>query len=125
MSEHNSLVASFGNHHLAKTTVEKLHKAGFDMRKLSIVSKDPHSIAGELEGAAVVGRLNALDAAQYNCIPSESILDYEAELEVDRLLLVAHGTADEIAKAKIIIDTAHPDGWDGSVGCAIYYGCFD
>lgn len=121
MSEHNSLVASFKNHHLAKTIVEKLHHAGFDMRKLSIIGKN----AGEWEGAAAGGGLSLLDAAQYECIPRESVLDYEAELKADRLLLVAHGTADEISRAKVVIDTAHPDGWDGNVGCTVYYGCAD
>lgn len=125
MSEHNSLVASFANHHLARTTVEKLHKAGFDMRKLSIVGKNRPDITGEWEGAAVIDGLSVLDAEQYNCIPRESVLDHEAELDVDRLLLVAHGTPDEISRAKVVIDTAHPDGWDGNVGCTVYYGCTD
>lgn len=125
MSEHNSLVASFANHHLAKTTVEKLHKAGFDMGKLSIVGKDRFDIAEKWGGAVVIDGLSVLDEEQYSCIPRESVLDYEAELEVDRLLLVAHGTPDEIDKAKVIIDTTHPDGWDGNVGCTVYYGCTD
>jgi hypothetical protein len=125
MSEHNSLVASFANHHLAKTTVEKLHKAGFDMRKLSIVGKNRFDIAEKWGGAVVIDGLSVLDEEQYSCIPRESVLDYEAELEVDRLLLVAHGTPDEIDKVKVVIDTAHPDGWDGNVGCTVYYGCTD
>ncbi|MGE5028138.1 MAG: hypothetical protein ACM3JK_06660 [Betaproteobacteria bacterium] len=127
MSEHNSLVASFANHHLAKTTAEKLHQAGFDMQKLSIIGKNRHEIQeeGEWGGAAVIDGLSVLDAAQYSCIPRESILDYEAELAVDRLLLVTHGTPDEISRAKTVIDTAHPDGWDGNVGCTVYYGCTD
>ena len=125
MSENISLVATYANHGLAKNTTRKLHIAGFDMSKLSIVSNDRNGTGGELEGAAVLDRLDALNEAQYACIPRERVLDYEAELKTDRLLLVAHGTVDEIAQAKSIVDSTHPDGWNGSVGCAIYYGCAD
>lgn len=122
MSENNSLVATFANHSLAKATVKKLQKAGLDMRKLSIVVKDENKI---LEGVTVVRDLNELGVEQYSCISRETIPDYEAELKVDRLLLFFHGTADEIAQAKSIIDTTHPGGWNGNVGCSVYYGCLD
>lgn len=122
MSENNSLVATYANHRLAKATVKKLQKAGLDMGKLSIVGKDENKI---LEGATMVGGLNELGATQYSCISRETIPDYEAELKTGRLLLFFHGTADEIAQAKSIIDTTHPEGWDGNVGCAVYYGCLD
>lgn len=125
MSEHISLVATFGDRSLAETTIEKLQEAGFDMSKLSVVEKHRQATVGDLKGASTVSGLNALDVAQYSCIPKESIPDYEAELEIDKLLLVAHGTADEIAEARRIIDSAHPEGWDGNVGCAVYYGCLD
>lgn len=125
MSMNNSLVATYANPSLAEATVRKLQNAGFDMKKLSIVSKGPHGIAGKFDGAAVVSGLEALDEMQYSCIPKESVLDYEAELTVDRMLLVAHGTSDEIALAKSIVDSTHPEDWSGNVGCTIYYGCFD
>ena len=122
MSENNSLVATYANHSLAKATVKKLHKAGLDMSKLSIVGKDENKI---LKKITVVGGLNELGAEQYSCVSRETIPDYEAELKADRLLLFFHGTADEISQAKSIIDLTHPDGWDGKVGCSIYYGCVD
>lgn len=125
MSDNISLVATYANHGLAKNTARKLHMAGFDMSKLSIVGNGRKGAAEELEGAAVLDRLDALNDAQYACIPRERVHDYEAELKADRLLLVAHGTADEIAQAKSIIDATHPEGWNGNVGCAIYYGCVD
>jgi len=125
MSENISLVATYANHGLAKTTARKLQIAGFDVRKLSIVSNDLNDTVGELEGATEFDRLDALDEAQYACIPRERVLDYEAELKADRLLLVAHGTVDEIAQAKSIVDATHPEGWNGNVGCAVYYGCDD
>jgi hypothetical protein len=33
---------------------------------------------------------------------------YEAALKTDQFLLIAHGTAAEVAKAKDIIETTHP-----------------
>jgi hypothetical protein len=126
MSANNSLVAAFKNHSLAQGVVKKLHESGFDMSKLFIVDQEQQrSSVTELEGAAVVGDLSALDAAKYACIPVERIPDYEAELKVGRLLLVAHGTPDEITQAKTAIDSTHPESWDGKVDCTIYYGCLD
>jgi hypothetical protein len=125
MSENISLVATYANHGLAKATARKLRIAGFDMRKLSIVSNDCNETDKEPEGAAVITQLDALGEAQYACIPRDRVHDYEAELHADRLLLVAHGTAEEIAQAKSIIDATHPEGWNGNVGCAVYYGCVD
>jgi len=122
MSENNSLVATYTNHSLAKATVKKLHKAGIDMSKLSIVGKNENKL---LENATVFGGLNELGAEQYSCISRETIPDYEAELKADRLLLFFHGTADEIAQAKSVIDATHPESWNGNVGCAVYYGCLD
>ena len=46
-------------------------------------------------------------------------------LKADRLLLFFHGTADEIVQAKSVIDATHPEGWNGNVGCSVYYGCLD
>lgn len=125
MSENISLVATYANHNLAKATARKLKTSGFDVSKLSIVSNDRNDAAGELEGTAVLDRLDALDEAQYACIPRDRVHDYEAELKADRLLIVAHGTVDEISLAKSIIDATHPEGWDGNVDCTVYYGCID
>lgn len=122
MSKNNSLVATYADHSLAKATVKKLQKAGLDMSKLTIVGKDENNM---LEGVTVVDDLNELGAEQYSCISRETIPDYEAELNAGRLLLFFHGTADEIAQAKSVIDATHPEGWNGNVGCATYYGCID
>ena len=124
MSGHNSLIATYANHHVAETALKKLHNAGFDMHKLSIVEKNQPSVT-EMEGATVLGNLSALDTTQYTCIPRERLPDYEAELNVDRMLIVAHGTPDEIDLAKHIIDSVHPESLDGKVSCTVYYGCMD
>ncbi len=66
-------------------------------------------IVGALESAAVVGGLGALGAGLYGIgIPKDSIVKYEAALKTDQFLLIAHGTAAEVAKAKDIIETTHP-----------------
>lgn len=62
-----------------------------------------------LEGAVVVGGLSALGAALFSLgIPKDSIIQYEEALKADRFLIVAHGPADEIARAKAILATMSP-----------------
>jgi len=66
-------------------------------------------IIGGLEGAVVVGGLSALGAGLYSIgIPKDSIVQYEAALKADKFLLLAHGTADEVAAAKGILQATHP-----------------
>ncbi len=160
MSEKNSVVAIFNIHTEAEAAVKELQKAGFDMKKLSIVGKDYHSeehvvgyyntgdrikywgklgafwgglwgvlfgsalffipgigpivvggplvawIIGVLEGAIIVGGLSAVGAALYGMgIPKDSILKYETSLKSDKFLLVAHGSREEVEKAKTVLDT--------------------
>ena len=63
-------------------------------------------IVGALEGAVVVGGLSALGAALYSIgIPKDSIMQYETALKSDKFLVIAHGPADEVAKAKSILET--------------------
>jgi hypothetical protein len=64
-------------------------------------------IIGALEGAVVVGGLSALAAALYSIgIPKDSVVKYETALKSAKFLVIAHGTADEAAKAKSILETA-------------------
>ena len=66
-------------------------------------------IVGALKGAVVVGGLSALGAGLYSIgIPKDRIVKYETALKSDKLLLLAHGSADEVAKAKNILQTTHP-----------------
>ena len=63
-------------------------------------------IVGALEGAVVVGGLSALGAGLYSIgIPKDSVMQYETALKSDKFLVIAHGTADEVAKAKSILET--------------------
>ncbi len=66
-------------------------------------------IVGALEGAVVVGGLSAVGAGLYGIgIPKDSVVQYESALKSDKFLLLAHGTADEVEKAKGIMRTAQP-----------------
>jgi hypothetical protein len=63
------------------------------------------SIVSVLEGAVVVGGLSTIGAGLYSIgIPKNSVLKYEAAIKAGDYLVVAHGTADEVAKAREIIE---------------------
>ena len=161
MSENNAVVGIFNSHTEAEKSIKELQKAGFDMKKLSIVGRDYHPeehvvgyynvgdrmkvwgklgafwggiwgllfgsalffipgigplivlgplvswIIGALEGAVVVGGLGALAAALYSIgIPKDSVMKYETAIKSAKFLVIAHGTADEVAKARSILETA-------------------
>ncbi len=61
-------------------------------------------LVATLEGAVVVGGLSAIGASLYNIgIPKDSVIDYEVAIKTDGFLVMAHGTAAEMAKAKKIL----------------------
>jgi hypothetical protein len=61
------------------------------------------------ESALVVGGLSALGAALYGIgVPKDSVIQYEAALKADCFLVMAHGTAAEMARAKAILGTGNP-----------------
>jgi hypothetical protein len=66
-------------------------------------------IVAGLEGAVVVGGVSAVGAGLVSIgIPKDSVLEYEVALKSDKFLLIVHGTADEVDKAKeIIAGTRH------------------
>jgi len=62
-----------------------------------------------VEGAVVVGGLSALGAALYGIgIPKDSVIQYETDMAADRFLVMAHGTADEMARAHALLLQANP-----------------
>lgn len=68
---------------------------------------------GVLEGAAVVGGISALGAALYGIgVPKDSVLRYETAIKQDGYLVMAHGTADEVARARAILETGAPSSLD-------------
>ena len=158
MSDTSAIIAVYNSHDDAEAAIKEVQRAGFDMKKLSVVGKDfitdeqvvgyynagdrmkywgkwgafwgglwgllvgaaffwvpgvgPLLVAGPavawivaaLEGAVVVGGLSVLGAALYSIgIPKDSIVKYEADVKANKFLLVAHGTAEEAAKAKEIL----------------------
>jgi uncharacterized membrane protein len=164
MPENDVVVAVYKDHKDAEEAVQELQRAGFDMKKLSIVGKDYHTeehvtgyynagdrmkywgklgafwggvwgmlfgaaffavpgigpvlvagplvawIVGALEGAIVTGGLSAVGAGLYSVgIPKDSVVRYETELKASNFLLVAHGAAEEIARAREIINATSPE----------------
>ena len=154
----------YESHTSAEQGVRELQRAGFDIKKLSILGRDYHTeehvvgyynagdrmkywgkmgafwgglwgflvgaaffmipgigpvliagplaawVVGALEGAVVVGGVSALGAGLYSIgIPRDSIVRYESALRADKFLLIAHGTPDEVKKAKDILHGTHPD----------------
>jgi uncharacterized membrane protein len=66
-------------------------------------------IVAALEGAVEIGVLGALGAGLYSIgIPKDSIVKYETALKTDQFLLIVHGTATEVLKAKDIIEATRP-----------------
>ena len=163
MTDTNAVIATYDNHPAAEAGVKELQKAGFDMKKLSVVGKDYHTdeqvvgyynagermkywgkrgafwggfwgllfgaaffwvpaigpvlvggplaawIVAALEDALVVGGLSAVGAGLYSIgIPKDSILTYEGAIKAGQYLVVAHGTAADVAKARSILSTSKP-----------------
>jgi hypothetical protein len=74
------------------------------------------AVAG-IENAVVVGGLSALGAALYSIgIPKDSVIQYETALNTDSFLVMAHGPAAEITRAKTILGTLDPSRLDVHTG---------
>ena len=167
ITDPQAVVAVYHTHSEAEDAVRQLQRGGFNMKKLSIVSKGcntdeqvvgyynlgdrvkywgglgalwggllgllfgvaffwvpgvgPVLVAGPLvativaglENAVVVGGLSALGAALFSIgIPKDSVLRYETAIKADKYLLLAHGMAEEVDKAKAILRTTKPADLD-------------
>jgi hypothetical protein len=74
-------------------------------------------IVGALEGAVVIGSLSAFAAALYGIgIPKDSLVKYETAVKSAKFLVIAHGTAGQVAQAKSILDTAGAEQTDVHTG---------
>ena len=70
-----------------------------------------------IENAILVGGLSALGAALYSIgVPKDSVLQYETALKADSFLVMAHGTVEEVARAKAILGAANPLRLDAHAG---------
>jgi uncharacterized membrane protein len=67
------------------------------------------AIVAALEEAVVVGGFSALGAGLYSIgIPKNSVLQYESEVKNGKLVLVAHGTPDDVERAKNLLAQTRP-----------------
>jgi hypothetical protein len=65
----------------------------------------------------VVGGVGALGAALYSIgVPKDSVIQYEAAVKADGFLVMAHGSAEEMARAKAILGAANPARLDLHAG---------
>jgi hypothetical protein len=73
-------------------------------------------IVAGLEDAVVVGGLSAIGAGLYSLgIPKDSIVTYETAIKAGEYLVVAHGTSDEAARARNILNWLKPTDLAGHV----------
>ena len=71
------------------------------------------TVVSGVEGAVVVGSLSALGAALYGIgIPKDSVIQYEADMRADGFLVMAHGSDEEVARAKKILGAGNPTRLD-------------
>jgi hypothetical protein len=70
-------------------------------------------VISAIESAVLVGGLSALGAALYGLgVPKDSVIEYETAVKADSFLVMAHGTADEMARAKSILGGLNPSRLD-------------
>ena len=70
-----------------------------------------------VENAVLVGGLSVVGAALFSIgIPKDSVIQYETALKADSFLVMAHGTAEEMARAKAILGTVNPSRVDLHAG---------
>lgn len=66
-----------------------------------------------VEGALIVGGFSGLAAALYSLgIPKDSVIAYETAIKTDGFLVMAHGSADEISRARAILHAVNPSRID-------------
>jgi hypothetical protein len=74
-------------------------------------------VVAAIENAVMVGGISALVAALYSIgVPKDSVIQYETALKTDSFLVMAHGPAAEIARAKTILGTVSPSRLDVHTG---------
>jgi hypothetical protein len=70
-------------------------------------------VIAAIENAVIVGGISALAAALYSIgVPKDSVIQYETALKTDSFLVLAHGPAAEIARAKTILGSVSPSRVD-------------
>jgi uncharacterized membrane protein len=71
---------------------------------LVVAGRFAATLISVLEGAITFGGFSALGAALISLgIPKNSVLEYETDIKAGKFMLLAHGTAQEVANAKSIL----------------------
>ena len=71
------------------------------------------AIEGAIGGALVAGGLSALGAALYSIgIPEDSAIAYEADVKSNRFLVMAHGSAEQLERARAVLKEFNPSRLD-------------
>jgi alkyl hydroperoxide reductase subunit AhpF len=66
-----------------------------------------------IETAVLTGGLSAIGAALYSIgVPKDSVLQYETAIKADGFLVIAHGNAEDVARAKGVLSTSNPASLD-------------
>lgn len=126
----NVVVAVIDSREQAEECVELLRQAGCNAGKLSMVARDVHLgeppgwqglalprigtvmvsgplggwIAAAMENEAIFGGLSALGASLYSVGIARSAAErYEAAVQAGRILVIVHGAAGELGKAREIL----------------------
>ncbi|HLX80655.1 MAG TPA: DUF1269 domain-containing protein [Burkholderiales bacterium] len=69
-------------------------------------------LVGALEGAVVLGGASALGAALTRIgVPNNQVIKYETAVKADKCVLILHGNADEVAKARAVLAGAKRRRW--------------
>jgi hypothetical protein len=67
------------------------------------------ALVGALESAAVVGGISAVTAGLVSLgVSKDSAVKYEAEVKADKFVMVVHGTAEELDRARAILAETSP-----------------
>jgi uncharacterized membrane protein len=161
MNRTDIAVAIYDSHTRAEEAVRTLARAGFDLKRISIIGKDYHTeehvvgyfnagdrakffgklgafwggmagmlfgaalmfvpvvghivvlgplaslIAGGLQGAVLGGGLSAIAGALSAIgVPKDSVLRYETALKASKFLVVVHGGADDLRRARDVLAAA-------------------
>lgn len=67
-------------------------------------------LLGAAEGGLIGGGTSALAAGLFGLgLPKDAVVRYEAAVKADKFLLVAHGNADEVARARELLRSTSPE----------------
>ena len=80
-------------------------------------------VVSAVEGAIMSGGLSVLGAALYSAgIPRDSVMQYEQAVKADGFLVIVHGAAEGLIRAKVILAQGNPSHLDLHDGLATLSG---